>query len=96
MSTDNQVALITGAGSGVGRATALAFLNAGWKVVLAGRRAYQPPPAYPVDTRFLTPEVTPALFQFPKDMERVAAEVNRLNTQVLVRYFEKEWRQVIR
>jgi NAD(P)-dependent dehydrogenase (short-subunit alcohol dehydrogenase family) len=39
MSTDNQVALITGAGSGVGRATALAFLNAGWKVVLAGRRA---------------------------------------------------------
>jgi spermidine synthase len=67
-----------------------------WGFVLAGRRAYQPPPAYPVDTRFLTPEVTPALFQFPKDMERVAAEVNRLNTQVLVRYFEKEWRQVIR
>jgi spermidine synthase len=67
-----------------------------WGFVLAGRRAYRAPPAYPVDTRFLTPEVTPALFQFPKDMERVAAEVNRLNTQVLVRYFEKEWRQVIR
>jgi NAD(P)-dependent dehydrogenase (short-subunit alcohol dehydrogenase family) len=32
------VALITGAGSGVGRATSIAFLNAGWKVVLAGRR----------------------------------------------------------
>jgi NAD(P)-dependent dehydrogenase (short-subunit alcohol dehydrogenase family) len=33
------VALITGAGSGVGRATALAFLAAGWQVALAGRRA---------------------------------------------------------
>jgi NAD(P)-dependent dehydrogenase (short-subunit alcohol dehydrogenase family) len=31
--------LITGAGSGVGRATALAFLNAGWGVALLGRRA---------------------------------------------------------
>ena len=30
--------LITGAGSGVGRATALAFLNAGWSVALLGRR----------------------------------------------------------
>ena len=31
--------LITGAGSGVGRATALAFLDAGWGVSLLGRRA---------------------------------------------------------
>ena len=31
--------LITGAGSGVGRATALAFLGAGWGVALLGRRA---------------------------------------------------------
>ncbi|HPU51571.1 MAG TPA: SDR family oxidoreductase [Burkholderiaceae bacterium] len=38
MTTNNSVALITGAGSGVGRATSIAFLNAGWKVVLAGRR----------------------------------------------------------
>jgi spermidine synthase len=67
-----------------------------WGYVLIGRRGYQPPAAYPVETRFLTPAVTPALFEFPKDMARVEAEVNRLNNQVLVRYFEKEWRQVIR
>lgn len=49
-----------------------------------------------MDTRFLTPATTPALFEFPKDMARVDAEVNGLNSQVLVRYFENEWRQVIR
>ncbi len=34
----NQVALITGATSGIGRGTAIAFAQAGAKVVLAGRR----------------------------------------------------------
>ena len=34
-----KIAIITGAGSGVGKAAALAFLNNGWQVALAGRRA---------------------------------------------------------
>ncbi|MGL4810901.1 MAG: SDR family oxidoreductase [Beijerinckiaceae bacterium] len=34
----NKVAIITGAGSGVGRAVAIAFLKDGYRVVLAGRR----------------------------------------------------------
>ncbi len=67
-----------------------------WGFVLAGHRAYRPPQSYAVDTRFLTAATTPLLFLFPKDMARVDAEVNRLNNQVLVRYFEQEWRQVIR
>jgi NADP-dependent 3-hydroxy acid dehydrogenase YdfG len=38
MASDNKVAIITGAGSGIGKETALAFLNNGYSVALAGRR----------------------------------------------------------
>jgi len=38
MASKGKVAIITGAGSGVGRAVAIAFLKDGYNVVLAGRR----------------------------------------------------------
>ena len=37
MSLHHKVAIVTGAGRGIGKATALAFLAAGYRVVLAGR-----------------------------------------------------------
>ena len=35
---DGRIALVTGAGSGIGSASSLALLKSGWSVVLAGRR----------------------------------------------------------
>ena len=39
MNGNGKVGIVTGAGSGVGRATALTLLRAGYSIVLAGRRA---------------------------------------------------------
>src|SRR5688572_9588946 len=39
MNTSGKVAVVTGAGSGIGRAAALALLREGYAVALAGRRA---------------------------------------------------------
>lgn len=37
--SEGKVAVVTGGGSGIGRAAALALLGAGWRVAVAGRRA---------------------------------------------------------
>jgi spermidine synthase len=69
-----------------------------WGFVLAGGQeaAWEPPSRLPDQLRFLTVTNLPALFDFPRDMQPVEAEVNRLNDQVLVRYYEREWSAVAR
>jgi spermidine synthase len=42
----------------------------------------------------LTADLAPSLFHFPKDMAPEETEVNRLNNQVLVQYYEAEWHRV--
>ena len=65
-----------------------------WGYVLGGLGPYVPPTRLPPGLRFLTPPGLPQLFLFPADMQPVAAETNRLNDQVLVRYYEREWREI--
>jgi spermidine synthase len=67
-----------------------------WGFVLADARGatYSPPRELPKDLRFLTTSAVPELFEFPADMQPVAAEANRLNDQNLVRHYDREWRDI--
>ena len=65
-----------------------------WGFVLAGHGAYEPPMQLPGSLRFLAASGIPELFRFPNDMLPVDAEPNRLNDQVLVRYYEHEWQRI--
>ena len=65
-----------------------------WGFVLASRRPWRLPDALPPGPRFLDVRSLPLLFDFPADMARLPAEVNRLSNQVLVYSYEKEWGQV--
>jgi len=67
-----------------------------WGFVLAGRTPFTPPATLPERLRFLTAATLPQLFEFPRDMGRLPAEPNRLNTQALVRYYEHEWNAINR
>jgi spermidine synthase len=66
-----------------------------WGFTLAGK-SWEPPRSLPAGLRFLTVAGIPELFDFPGDMTPVDAEVNRLNDQVLVRYYEKDWKDIAR
>ncbi|MDB6001668.1 MAG: Spermine synthase [Rhizobacter sp.] len=65
-----------------------------WGFVIASHRPYRLPSSLPAGLRFLSPEALPLLFEFPRDMARVPAEVNRLSNQTLVHTYEQEWGEV--
>jgi len=78
MSTAGKVAVVTGAGSGIGRAASLALQRNGWHVVLAGRRKEELERTAAmatqgggemlvVPTDIANPESVRALFQATKD-----------------------------
>ena len=111
MSAQDRVAVITGAGSGIGRATALAFLEDGWRIALAGRRpdALQEtlklagdhkPRALAVPTDVGDPQSVQALFEKVKaTFGRVDALFNNAGSNAPGILFEdlsyEKWKAVI-
>jgi spermidine synthase len=65
-----------------------------WGYVIGSFSTYEPPRQLPPGLRFLSTTNVGELFIFPVDMQPVPAEPNRLNDQVLVRYYEQEWKDV--
>ncbi len=67
-----------------------------WGYVIGSLTPFEPPHELPSGLRFLSARNVGELFVFPTDMEPVPAEANRLNDQILVRYYEREWRDIAR
>jgi spermidine synthase len=64
-----------------------------WGFALARQEAFDAPARAPAGLRFLNDAVMPAMFVLSADLGPVPVEVNRLNNQVLVRYYNSEWRR---
>jgi len=47
----------------------------------------------PLELHFLNDEALAAMFVFPADMARVPTEVNRLDNQILVQYYDRDWKR---
>ena len=65
-----------------------------WGFVIGSMRPYVMPTQYLENLKFLNGAIAPSFFHFPKDMQPVETEINRLNNQILVQYYESEWRKV--
>jgi spermidine synthase len=65
-----------------------------WGYVLARRLPFDRPQHVPnVALRFLNDPALAAMFDMPADMTEVPVEINQLDNQALVRYYEREWRR---
>jgi len=62
-----------------------------WGFVIGATAPYKVPEKFPAGLRYLTPAIVRGMFDFPSDMSRVPAVPNRLDSQILVQHYEREW-----
>ena len=67
-----------------------------WGFVIGSLVPFEPPRLLPSGLRFLSGQNVAEMFVFPNDMTPVDAEPNRLNDQILVRYYDHEWKDIAR
>jgi spermidine synthase len=63
-----------------------------WGFALASRQPLELPTVLPEKLRYLDAETLKAMFVFSVDMSPVPVEINRLDNQALVHYYETEWK----
>jgi len=64
-----------------------------WGYALARSSSFETPQNPPAGLKFLDEQTLAAMFTLSKDIEPVPVEINRLDNQVLVRYYEGEWKR---
>ena len=64
-----------------------------WGFALARLSAFEPPQHAPPGLRFLDDQAMRGMFILSVDLGPVPVEINRLDNQVLVRYYEAEWKR---
>jgi spermidine synthase len=64
-----------------------------WGFALAMQRPFDAPAHVTAPVKFLDDPTLASMFVFPRDMAPVPVEINRLDNQMLVRYYEDEWRR---
>ena len=64
-----------------------------WGFALARLVSFDPPIRAPAGLRFLDDQALTSLFVLPTDIASVPVEINRLDNQSLVRYYEGEWKK---
>ena len=64
-----------------------------WGFALARTTPFEPPSQAPMGLRFLDDQAMRAMFILSADLGPVPVEINRLDNQVLVRYYEAEWKR---
>lgn len=67
-----------------------------WGFVLAMKRPLRENRDLPEGLKFVSEDLIDDMFKFPADIAKVSTEVNKLNNQSLVRYFEDEWSEYAR
>ncbi|WP_234735236.1 polyamine aminopropyltransferase [Tellurirhabdus bombi] len=63
-----------------------------WGFILAGRNGHwRGDGPLPANLRFINSQTIRQMLDFPPDMAEVPTDINKLNNQALVRYFEDDW-----
>ncbi len=66
-----------------------------WGFVIAAQERFIVPLDFPSGLKFVNASMVASFFDFPDDMIVPVNDVNRLNNQILVRFFDEEWAEYL-